>query len=372
MKKAILSFILAGALALTACGGSLPDEPEDENAQFYAYYCRDCGECATYTLGNYRSQTTMFLDYASMKTAPLCAVPNCNHQDSDCLAKNAEYPIICGGDMYFFRSKYGVEETKKGREFRMHSEFKKATLDNSEIQTMCEFTDAIPRIEDTMVIYGRKLFFIAYDPDVEIDAYGGSTIKSGGGHDFLCSVDLDKFEYKNYGSICYVEDEYPAADNSSSAHITGFGDGKIYIGYEFMKDFADPQNGVVPEWTRYSFVFDTKTEQYSESSLPAAICADDELYCYLDDEGDKLHVIKDGTDNPLDYANYSNMALHFGDRLFVAGAWVNLTDMTVHYLSDEYSHYSAVAYFGGDYIMREGDSTFLKLTEDELLALGKE
>lgn len=371
MKKAFLSFILAGALALTACGGSLPDEPEDEKAQFYAYYCRDCGECATYTLGNYRSQTTMFLDYESMKTAPLCAVPNCNHQDSDCLAKNAEYPIICGGDIYFFRSKYGVEETKKGREFRMHSEFKKATLDNSEIQTMCEFTDAIPRIEDTMVIYGRKLFFIAYDPDVEIDAYGGSTIKSGGGHDFLCSVDLDKFEYKNYGSICYVEDEYPAADNSSSAHITGFGDGKIYIGYEFMKDFADPQNGVVPEWTRYSFVFNTETEQYSESSLPAAIFADDELYCWLDDYNDELHIIMNDKENVVSYDSYTNSAHHLRDKLFVANGWVELSDMSMHYMSDEFRDSSAVASFGEYFILRKSDDSFIRLTEDELLKLEK-
>ena len=368
MKKTVLSLLLAGAIALTACGGSVPADTKDAKSHFYAY---DCETGATYSTMTGYNQKTYFLDFASMKVSPLCAVPNCNHNGADCLSRAAEYPVIYDGDMYFFHSEYGIEETKKGREFKMDSEFKKAALDNSEIQTMCEFTDAIPRNEDTMVICGHKLYFIAYDPDVEIDAYGGSTVKSGGGHDFLCSVDLGTFEYRNYGSICYVEDEYPAADNSSSAHISGISGGKIYISYEFMKEFADPQNDIVHEWTYYSFVFDTETEQYSESELPAAMYADDELYCWLDDKGDKLHVIVGGTDTALDYANYSNTAQHFGNRLFVAGAWVDLTDMTVHYLSDEYRNYSAVAFFDGDYIMREGNTTFVKLTEDELLALEK-
>ncbi|MCR5707056.1 MAG: hypothetical protein K6G82_02150 [Ruminococcus sp.] len=371
MGKKLFSLALSGVLILTGCGGSIPADTDDDNVHFYSFFCRDCEVGAAYTVNNYHSAVTMFLDYASMETAPLCAVPNCNHQDSDCLAKNAEYPIIFGEDMYFFRSKYGVEETKKGREFRMHSAFRKASLDNSEISTVCEFTDAIPRNDESMIICGHKLFFIAYDPDAEIDDYGGLSVKSGGGHDFLCSVDLVSSEYKNYGSICYVEDEYPAADNSSSAHITGFGDGKIYIGYEFMKEFADPKNGVIPEWTRYSFVFNTETEQYSESSLPAAIFADDELYCWLDDYNDELHIIMNDKEYVVSYDSYTNSAHHLRDKLFVANGRVELSDMSMHYMSDEFRDSSAVASFGEYFILRKSDDSFIRLTEDELLKLEK-
>lgn len=367
MKRTFLSLALAGAITLTACGGSIPQEPEKEKPHFYGLAVRDCDTGATYTLSGYIDSKSMYLDYATMETTPLCAMPNCSHTISSCLANMAQYPVIYKNYMYFFTYSQGFEETKDGPEFVMHSSLKKASLDNSEVQVVCEFDDSIPRNDETMVICDNKLYFIAYDPDVETDAYGGSAWSNVGGIDYLCSVDLDTKEYRNYGNFCYVEDEYPSADQSSHSYITGIREGKIYLDYIFSKEGIN-ENTIVPEWTYYNFEFDTKTEKFVESELPAALYADDDIYCWLDSENEKLHIIRNSKEHILDYTYYTNAAQLLNGKLFVNGGWVELSDMTMHSFPDDV-YYQAVAFYDGSYILSNSSNSFTKLTEDDLRAL---
>lgn len=334
----------------------------DASHYFYNFGTRDCGIGAVYADSN-----TMLLDYDTMQKVPLCAVPNCNHIGSDCLANMAKYPVIYNNDVYFFTHTEGMEETKDGPKFVMHSVLKKASLDSSEVEDICEFTDAIPRNEETILIYKNKLYFEAYDPDIEADPYGGASWGSGGGIDYLCSIDLAEKKYKNYGSICYVEDKYPAADNSSHAYITGFYNGKIYIDYIFTKEMFDPLvNTGEPEWTYYNLEFDPETEQYTESDLPTAVYASGNVYSYLDEKNSKLHIIKNGEDNAIDYEYYTNSAAILNNKLFVNGGWVDISDMSMHYLEPGYQ---GIAYYDGCYILQKEGNKFEKLTEEELRAL---
>ena len=366
MKRTFISFAVAGVLTLTACGGSIPEDPENKTAHFYDLAVRDCDTGATYTISGYLVSQSLYLDYATMETAPLCAVPNCNHTISGCLANMAQYPVIYQNYMYFFTYSQGFEETKDGPRFAMHSSLKKASLNDSEVQVVCEFNDSIPRNDESMVIYDNKLYFAAYDPDVETDEYGGSNWSNVGGIDYLCSVDLDTKEYRNYGSFCYVEDEYPSAGQSSHSYITGIREGKIFLDYIFSKErFSRDTN--TPEWTYYNFEFDTKTEQFTESELPAAICADDELYCWLDDKNDELHIIMNDKENVVSYDSYTNSAHHLGEKLFVANGWVDLSDMSMHMFTEP--EYTGIAYYDECYIIKTGTNSFEKLTEEELRAL---
>ena len=101
MKKAIISLALA-AFTLTACV-SINEVWTESEPLFYGLGIRGCESGAVYTVQSGTiGKTSMFVDYATLQTAPLCAVPNCTHMTSDCLAKAAEYPVIYDGNAYFF------------------------------------------------------------------------------------------------------------------------------------------------------------------------------------------------------------------------------------------------------------------------------
>lgn len=367
MKKKLLSLTLA-AVMLTACGKA-GNSPEDMTPHFYNIGFRDQSVGGTYTTYG-ANQMTLYLDYATMEKTALCAVPNCNHTTTSCLAAQAKDPVMVGDYIYYFVHNEDMKETSDGPRFEMNSKLMKASLDNSETEEVCKFADAIPRENDALAVIGNKLYFIGYDPDVQVDEYGGASWGSGGGFDYLCSVDLGSGAYTNYGLICYVEDEYPAANNSSRAYLSGADNDKIYITYSFTKEAYDPMNDpdTLPEFTFYSFEFDLETEEYTESELPAALFAGEGVYAWLDDEGDKLHVIKDGEEHVLDYVYFSNRAYKLNGKLFLGGGWVDLSDMSVHYF-DEQRGGVAMAYYDGCYIMGFGDNSYEKLTEEELLAL---
>lgn len=357
---------------LTACGKT-ENTPEDTTPHFYGLNLRDYGEGGTYTTRG-ANPMTFYLDYATMEKTALCAVPNCNHTTTSCLAAQAQNAVIAGDYVYYFIHNEDMKETSEGPRFVIDSRFMRASLDNSETELVCQFADAIPRDEDTLAVVGNKLYFIGYDPDVQVDEYGASSRKSGGGFDYLCSIDLSSGAYKNYGLICYVEDEYPGADQSSRAYLTAADNGKIYITYSFSKERYDPINSPdkIPEWTHYNFEFDIETEEYSESELPPALCAKDGVYAWLDDKGGKLHIIKDGEEHVLDFPNYLNAANVLNGKLFLGESWVDLSDMTLHYIESQGLSYAAEAYFDGCFIMScNGTNTYEKLTEEELLAIEK-
>lgn len=368
MKKKFLLIALA-SLMLTACGKS-ETSPTDTTPRFYDMGFRSYDDGGAYTAFG-SDKKTIYIDYGTMEKTVLCAVPNCSHTTTSCLGAQAKDPVIFGNSIYFFTHTEGMKEYPEGARFEMKSRLMKASIDNSETETVCEFSDAIPRDDDPFVVVGNKLYFIGFDPDVEADEYGGASWSYGGGFDYLCSVDLITGSYTNYGIICYVEDEYPAADKSSRARITGADNGKIYITYEFTKELFDSINNPddSPEWTFYNFEFDLENETYYESELPAALCAADGIYAWLDDDDDKLHIIKDSEEHVLDYERYTGAATLLNDKLFVSGGWVELSDMIIHYFADQESSRQARAYYDNCYIMTYGNYSFEKLTEDELLAL---
>ncbi len=160
MKKAFLSFILAGALALTACGRAVPDDKPTEIhviSKNHDYYENGV------VIGDKLSE---FLDFETMVKAPLCASPNCTHTTYACLAKNVSImPVFYNKYIYYFESNEGkVRETPEVKEFYIESRMKKASLASSEIQNVCEFDDCVPDDwNSAFILIGNTLWFIGDD-----------------------------------------------------------------------------------------------------------------------------------------------------------------------------------------------------------------
>lgn len=354
MKTLLLLLLAASMLTGCAKSSNINDRSDDHGEpHFYGSNARAYGDGLTYSAGG----ISYCLDLGTMEKIPLCARPNCSHTSSDCLAKTAGFGLIYDSYVYYFTEYHGMKERKDGKPyFEMDSKLMRASLDSSETEIVSSFTDSIPRSEETLVIDDDVLYFIAYDPEPEIDDAGGVSYTNGQGSAYLCSVDLDTGGYTNYGGFCREKD-YDGR-KSSRAYITGISNGKIFIDYSFMQRKGE-------DFSRIGFEFDVDTKEYTKSELPSAIYADNEVYVWLDDADDELHVVTNGKDNVISYVNYSNSGTVFNNKLFVAGNWIDLSDMTMHRLA---ANKSVVAYYNGSYITNE-NNRFEKLTEKELLAL---
>ena len=315
----------------------------------------------------------MFLDFDTMEKTPLCAIPNCMHNNSNCLANIVgENPIIYNENIYYFSSIAGVEETSDGQKFYIDSKLMKTSIDSSETEIVTDFSDCMPNIPSYYVLKGNELFFTGNDMCPTEDEFGAISYSEVGGTHFLCSINIDTGEYTNYGSIYDGDKKYEMADSSSGANISGIYNNKMYIQYVFMKE--DPKKlGIKPEenFTRVNFEFDFDTKKLTESSLPPALYMDNDIYAYPDDETNTTVVI----DNDKKYIvpHYdltSYTAKIINNKIFFSDLWYDLSDMTEHGYG-EYNGYEIVTYYDDCYILINGGLN-AKITEEELLALDKE
>ncbi len=348
----------------------------DNNVQFisdYSYY----NNGAAYTIGSSSDYTKVFLDFDSMERAPLCAVPNCTHNTSSCLSKNIGkfyMPVFYDGYVYYFASNGGaVKETSDGPEFYIDSSLMRASLDSSETETVCEFHDAVPKENGGYVLYNDELFFVADDRGANLDDFGNFDWGNSGGNFFLCSINLDTKEYKNYGSIYEKDKEYEGSEYSRSSNIYGIYNGKMYISHAFVKD-----QSVSPDsdeyWTFVNFEFDFETKTWVESELPPSRYMNEDCYIYYDYDDKNVKAIYQENEyefelgfTAMDYLD--SRCSEFNGKLFFPsiGIWYDLTDMSEHSMG-EYDEYDAVAYYDGSYILVNGAKT-VKLSEEELLGL---
>lgn len=366
MKKRILSIALAMTMLAGCSDGKKEKAPEETKPIFFS--SNRCSYGNGVVFGNDKA---MFLDFDTMETAPLCAAPNCTHNNSSCLANIVgTTPIMYNNSIYYFDSSAGVNETPDGREFYIDSKLMKATLDSSETEIICEFTDcAPPTVNAHYLLEDNILYFVGDDMSPVEDEYGVISYSNVGGTHFLCSINLDTGKYENYGSIYDGDKEFEMAVASSGANITGYYKGKMYLQYVFMKE--DPAVlGITPEenWTRVNFEFDLESKELTESELPAAIYMDEDTYVYVDNNK-QLTTIIDGREK-YDIPHFNLMSMNasvFNNKIFFVDKWYELTNLAEHEYG-EYEGYVVVGYHDGCYILAKGGRT-AKLTEEELLAL---
>ncbi len=136
--------------------------------------------------------TNYYIDYETLETAPLCALPNCDHTSSSCISKAAgSCPILYNEYVYYFASDCGIKENSDGREFYINSRLMRIRLDSAEAETVAEFHDAVPDTHDSFAIADNILWFQADDMNPKENEFGMITYSNAGGKHFLCAVDLN-------------------------------------------------------------------------------------------------------------------------------------------------------------------------------------
>lgn len=382
MKKKILAIMIT-TLMLTGCGNNNVNNSNELSSNNKSNHSSDLifikSGSNEYKNGCvYGENPAKYLDFGTLESSPLCAVPNCTHKDSNCLAKYVgNTPIFYNNYIYFFETNGGdCRETPDGIEFFINSRLKKASLNSSEIETVCEFHDSAPVMSPMgIVLNNNEIFFVTDDLNPKKGEYGGYDWGNSGGNHCICSINLDTGEYTNFGSIYDGDKEYEGAEYSSCADITGLYDNKIFIRYSFIKDNDALQSDNADYdslWTHMNFEFDSETKTWHESELPFGWFVFNDTYTYYDNIRGMMKVIYNGTEKEFPCDRAGTELKMFNEKLFLSeeGTFYDLNTMTKYNLG-EYSNYNIMGYSDGNYIFSSARKA-IKLTEEELLALDKE
>ncbi|MGN0621608.1 MAG: hypothetical protein ACI4I9_07055 [Porcipelethomonas sp.] len=387
MKSHILAITLSALLLLSGCSKSADSGTDTGSADISVQNTKEENSSSaddhiyisclynTYKTGFITgTETQMYLDFESMEKTVLCAKPNCTHQSLDCTARIiGETPIIFNDYIYFFDKKSGVNETADGREFYIDTKLKRISLTTSEIEEAAKFTDCSPNEGGGCVISGNMLYFCGDDLNPIADDFGNICSSNAGGKHFICGIDLKTGEYTNYGSIYDGDKQFEEAANSSTSKIIGCYNSKIYIEYSFMKEkisneeieSKDPRE----YFTVLNFEFDTASHTLSESSLPPPSYMDSDTYAYSNYPENSSTVIDKGETYTIDGVDVGLFGRVFNCKLFMYDSWYDIADGSEHSLG-KYENWEVLTVYDDCYVLiSENRNDFVKLTEEELLAL---
>lgn len=357
MQKISIILLITAFSLLVGCSS---DNKEKQSGTVYITNHRDFYQNGLIYQNS--SGKTMFLEFDTMKSVVMCSMPNCNHTTSSCLSELLEpTPIMYNGYAYSFVTDTKIVEKSDGRELSINSKLQRVNMTNFEFEDFCEFSDCTPRIGEGYVLNDNLLYFIGHDENPHTNEYGDITWLSAGGNDYLCCINLDNSEFKNYGLICYVEDNYPTADNSSTAKILGYYNNKIYIGFSFLKD----EQG---SWELLNFEFDVNSKSLTESELPYAAFINDNAYVYYDKKSNSTVVNYNNDIYNIKDCIVDIYAPVYNDKLFTRDGFYDLSKGIKHNFSED-AEYEVITYYDNSYVVMESSGNFIKLTEDELLAL---
>ncbi len=377
MKKKILSFLTAVLMTVTfGCSDKDNETSKSSEPVFFSYNKTVYNGGLVYNIGI--DSPTMFLDFETMEKAPLCAVPNCTHTVSSCLAQMVgKNPVFYNDYVYYFVSDFGYNEVPEGHQFYMKSTLYRAKLDSSETEKVVELTDCIPNTENGGVLLeGNKIWFIGDDmnpiPENTMDDSWIPSSDTQGSH-FVCSINLDTGEYKNFGSITDEDKQYVWRAQSNAANIRGLYNGKLVIDYYYA--FRDMENAIMGEYNPadyvkfMSFEFDTETETLSESERVKPLKAWDDWYIGHDFATETITVIYNDEEKVYDSSNLGANIFLLNGKLFCYDSWIDLKDDSVHPLGEKLSDFISAAYYDKCYVFLKRNGKAVKITEEELLAL---
>ena len=385
MKKQILSLTLA-ALMLTGCGGTAKhDIASDNKVTVFSYGGQGTYENGLiYNLGI--DQPTSFLDYETMEKIPLCAMPNCTHMTSSCLAKlMGVNPIFYGDYIYYFVTKHDFEDVPEGHQFVMSAKLYKAKLDSSEVEKVVEFTDCIPDDWNSgFVLIGSKLWFIGNDMNPKFteekdNPYNYMPSSDTPGAHFMCSIDLDTGEYVNHGQVCEEYRESDWWDQCNYANLRGVYNGKLQISLEYS--FSDGRESGADFWTvdpddravHANYEYDIETGECTKTDRHFPISVSEDTYVGVDfnagQSNDDLYIEHGGEEHIIKETDRN--AYVRGDKVFfINGTWIDLNDWSEHELPEEIKDFLYCGKYGDSYIFMNSRTEAFRYTEDELLALG--
>lgn len=373
MRTKRIFLLLMSMILLTSCNNKdLNNDSENTGENRFIDYNYNFYQNGRVHLGvnENGSNVALYTDFETLGSVPLCAKPNCSHNNNECAAKliNSN-PIIHNEKIYFLSYVDGVKELSNGkREYYINSKLNSLSMATSESATICEFNDCAPYTDEGMYLYGNEIFFMATDMGPYENEYGDIVTSDIGGKQFLCSINLDSGEYHNYGTIYPKDEAYESADSSRHGFIVGCKDLKLNIFYSYIPEH---KSNSYKDFVLMNIEFDLENKTFTESSLPSPSYLDENSYVGYDNQNEKNYIYYKDNTYEVDAEDRYDVSLING-KYFDSNSdvWLDLETNT-EYSMGKYKGYIAVTMYENSYILIKGQRT-VKLTEDELFALDKE
>ena len=358
MKKLLTIILSVLLLLLTSCGGEEKETAVKEYAEGYETARRNNswsnlnlnGMFYFVDRADFMSPQLWFFDFDSMKSAILCARPNCPHDDPDvCTAFEVLgwicHPTIVENNLYFFRYR---SEWDKDEKLHNYQDIYKAELDGSS-RVKIDTLEDVDYIQD-LVMKGS----VAYFTTIEEEEEPHTGVATGNGETYICSYDFINKEYNKWKLT-----DYPALPS-----ILGEYNGGLYIrDYNSIFLRFDLETGEITDW-------DMPLSSINEYDAYKPMFASGGYYGYMD--GDNA-VIIDSEGNEMVFENYDLQdninAIPVNGYYFNSdGTAIDLSTGEILELNKgvipKYSF--VLCYHDGSYIIHGLGSNFKKVPEDEM------
>ncbi|MCM1061552.1 MAG: hypothetical protein NC452_14885 [Eubacterium sp.] len=375
MKKKIISAFILTALLLTALllsGCSKNSETDGEYFRIVSQYNNICNNGEFYSIDG---EKLLFCDFEAMRTAYICAKPNCPHTDENsCSAFGmVHHPVLYGGNIYYFTYDAYINDDNICKFFTV---INRADTDGTNRKEMYKMDGLFVSEGDRFILDGSKVYFNA--EDVEFDEYGASTNYTVG---YYCSYDFESGEFENIAEI------YRGYSSGIWEH--GIWNGDIYyytsvsenkINWETIDISKDDVMGF---YTLTQHRFNIADKTFSENDLPEPLYIGEGYYVYGTENGVCLKP-ENGEDIFID-----NFKTEFGLLYIMNGYLISserrecaeistgkVYKINPEYASDEY-YYTPKLYLNGNFILEkpwtdEADMTDRYVSVSEADFIGEE
>lgn len=298
MKK-LLVMILSAMLLLTACGEKATFADGYETARPNTIYSNlnlnGTFYTDTYDGPSYMAQRLWFFDFDSMKSAIMCARPNCKHDDHDvCTAFGLHnYPTVVGNKLYFFETE---SECTDYTTLYSYTNIWRAELDGGS-RLKFDTIDGLQMLD--MVIKGSVVYFTAKDETIKFDPEAGVQSAVDPTKYHICSYDFENKVYTDYGILAegYNGSAYMLGEYNGGLYIRGSYDDEKEVDLETRNDYylrLDLKTGEIKDW-------DMPISSLNEYGSVKPMFADGGFYGYMD--GDNT-IIFDSEGAEIVFENY--------------------------------------------------------------------
>lgn len=346
MKKSVFLASVLAALLLTGCQKKA--ESSGEYFRIVSPYINVCNNGVLYSDNNSR---LLFCDFEAMRTAYICAKPNCPHTDENsCSAFGMDHhPILYGGNIYYFTYDIYMNDD---REYQFVTYINKADTDGTNRKEVYKMDGLFVSVGDRIIVDGSKIYFNA--EDVEFDEYGASTNYTVG---YLCSYDLESGKFENMADI------YKGYSSGDWAY--GIWNGNIYYHTSVSENKIDWESidigndDVMSFYTLKHYCFNIADKTFSENDLPEPRYIGEGYYVYSTENGVCLKP-ENGEDIFID-----NFKSEFGLLYIMNGYLISserrecaeISTGKVYKIAPEYASenyfYEPAFYLNGNYILRK-------------------
>lgn len=352
VKKFVIVLLTLVLVLLSSC-----KETSTSNKDYLASATQSIYDNGMFYFG-FSDACLHFLDFESVIDLPVCARPNCSHNDDSCSSKGfTSTPIIYHGkSLYWFVNE--IVWSDSGREAINKCTIYKCDRDGTNRMKLGELPKDIAVSNVRMVLSGDIVYFIGGNECPTADRMGEKAKWS------LYSYNLGT---KELSEVILIGEQY-----NSSAAIDGMYNGRLYMVYQGFDERVSTSDLTFDDYSKVrKFIYYDFNDQAIHNAEYERLCISEGYFVSIAPNGVRI-TTPDGTSSiaekfePIELNMYSVM----NDMLICLANCTAYDPKTEKYYTLK-SGYQPIAYMDGKYIVssrsKDGMQVFSAITEKDFI-----